>query len=227
VSLQDLILCIIFLFLTFISARNIPSLLSLTVFSRLKLGLGGNYALTTTARYLIILVGIILALNKIEITWSKVQWLAAAITLGIGFGLKEIFANFVAGIILLFERPIRLGDIVTVGEVSGLVTESDTKLATEVLYQILTDHPHVMEEPKPDIRFMAFGASSLDFSIRGFVSCVDHLGATQSELHYLIDDAFREHNIEIAFPQQDIHVRSLPQEAVPNHLVHPENPSHS
>ena len=276
VSLQDLILCIIFLFLTFISARNIPSLLSLTVFSRLKLGLGGNYALTTTARYLIILVGIILALNKIEITWSKVQWLAAAITLGIGFGLKEIFANFVAGIILLFERPIRLGDIVTVGEVSGLVTEikirattiqqfnnrellvpnkefitsqlinwtlkdtilrfeiklglaygSDTKLATEVLYQILTDHPHVMEEPKPDIRFMAFGASSLDFSIRGFVSCVDHLGATQSELHYLIDDAFRKHNIEIAFPQQDIHVRSLPQEAVPNHLVHPENPSHS
>ena len=71
-----------------------------------------------------------MALNKVGITWDKVQWLAAAITLGIGFGLQEIFANFVAGLILLFERPIRLGDIVTVGNVSGKVTEIKIRATT-------------------------------------------------------------------------------------------------
>lgn len=260
VSLQDLLLTVVFFALTFIAARNIPGLLSLTLFSRINLGPGGNFALTTTVRYLIVLVGVVLALSQIGITWGKVQWLAAAITLGIGFGLQEIFANFVAGIILLFERPIRLGDVVTVRDISGRVTQikirattiqqfnnrellvpnkefitsqlvnwtlkdsvlrfevnvgiaygSDTGKATEVLEGILRDHPNVLDEPKPDVLFVSFGNSTLDFVVRGFVANVDHLISAQSELHYQIDQAFREAGIEIAFPQQDIHVRSLPE----------------
>lgn len=260
VSFQDLLLSLVFLILTFISARNIPSLLSLTLFSRINLGPGGNFALTTTVRYLIVLVGVVLALQQIGITWGKVQWLAAAITLGIGFGLQEIFANFVAGIILLFERPIRLGDVVTVGEISGKVTQikirattiqqfnnrellvpnkefitsqlvnwtlkdsvlrfevpvgiaygSDTEMATDILVGILKDHPHVLDEPKPDVLFVNFGNSTLDFMVRGFVGSVEHLISAKSDLHYRIDHSFREAGIEIAFPQQDIHLRSLPE----------------
>lgn len=261
VTLQDLFLAILLAVGTISAAKNIPGLLSLTVFNRLKLGPGGNFALTTTARYLIVLIGLVLAFGKIGITWGKVQWLAAAVTLGIGFGLQEIFANFVAGIIMLFERPVRLGDVVTVGEVSGKVTQinirattiqqfnnrellvpnrefitnqlvnwtlrdtvlrfdlmvgiaygSDTRKAEEILNKILADHPKVLSEPSPDVLFFAFGASTLDFKVRGFVESVDDFIKTQSEVHFLIDDAFREAGIEIAFPQQDIHIRSLPSE---------------
>ncbi len=260
VSLQDLFLTIIFFMVTFMSARNLPGLLSLTLFSRINLGPGGNFALTTTVRYLIVLVGVVLALQQIGITWGKVQWLAAAITLGIGFGLQEIFANFVAGIIMLFERPVRLGDVVTVGDISGRVTQikirattiqqfnnrellvpnkefitsqlvnwtlkdsvlrleipvgiaygSDTAKATEVFKSVLKKHPHVLDEPKPDILFENFGNSTLDFRVRGFVSGVSHLISVRSDLHYEIDNALREVGIEIAFPQQDIHLRTLPE----------------
>jgi len=261
VSLQDVFLAILMIAITFIAARNIPSLLSLTLFNRINLGPGGNFALTTTARYLIVLIGVVLAFNQIEITWGKVQWLAAAITLGIGFGLQEIFANFVAGIIMLFERPIRLGDVVTVGDVSGKVTQinirattiqqfnnrellvpnkefitsqlvnwtlrdtvlrfevvvgiaygSDTRKAAEILKGILDHHPKVIAEPKPDVLFTAFGASTLDFTARGFVGNVEDLVSGKSDIHYLIDDAFREAGIEIAFPQQDIHIRSITEQ---------------
>ncbi len=265
VTLQDLLLTFVFFALTFVAARNIPGLLSLTLFNRIKLGPGGNFALTTTVRYIIVLTGIVLALGQIGITWGKVQWLAAAVSLGIGFGLQEIFANFVAGIILLFERPIRLGDIVTVGNISGSVTEikirattikqfnnrellvpnkefitsqlvnwtlndsilrleiqvgiaygSDTAKARSILEKLLKDHPNIMDDPGPSVFFMGFGASTLDFEARGFVPSADFLMGTKSELHYQIDDAFREAGIEIAFPQQDIHVRSFPQGFVPS-----------
>ncbi len=261
ITLQDIFLSILIAMITFVAARNIPSLLSLTVFNRINLGPGGNFALTTTARYLIVLIGVVLALGHIGITWGKVQWLAAAITLGIGFGLQEIFANFVAGIIMLFERPVRLGDVVTVGDVSGKVTQinirattiqqfnnrellvpnkefitsqlvnwtlrdtvlrfelvvgiaygSETRKASGILKKILDDHPKVIAEPKPDVLFTAFGASTLDFTVRGFVGCVEDLISSQSEIHYLIDDAFREAGIEIAFPQQDIHIRSVTEQ---------------
>jgi potassium efflux system protein len=260
VTLQDLLLSLVFFVLTFVAARNIPSLLSLTLFSRIKLGPGGNFALTTTARYLIVLVGIVIALAQIGVTWGKVQWLAAAVSLGIGFGLQEIFANFVAGIILLFERPIRLGDIVTVGDISGKVTQikirattiqqfnnrellvpnkefitsqlvnwtlkdsvlrfeipigiaygSDTEKASRILREIVEGHEKVLDDPAPAILFSSFGNSTLDFLLRGFVASVDDLLPTQSEIHYQIDNAFREAKIEIAFPQQDIHLRTLPE----------------
>ena len=260
VTLQDVLLTLVFLVLTFVAASNIPGVLSLVLFSRINMGPGGNFALTTTFRYLIVLAGIVIALGQIGITWGKVQWLAAAVTLGIGFGLQEIFANFVAGIILLFERPIRIGDIVTVGDISGSVTQirirattikqfnrrellvpnkefitsqlvnwtlndsilrlevpvgiaygSDTGKATQILEKLLKDHPHVMEDPGPVVLFMTFGNSTLDFEARAFVASAEFLLSTKSELHYQIDNAFREAGIEIAFPQQDVHVRSLPE----------------
>ncbi|MBK1832650.1 mechanosensitive ion channel domain-containing protein [Roseibacillus ishigakijimensis] len=260
VSWQDVLLSAFFFFLTFIAARNIPGLLSLSVFNRLNLGPGGNFAFTTVVRYFIVFVGVFVGLAKIGITWDKVQWLAAAITLGIGFGLQEIFANFVAGLILLFERPIRLGDIVTVGEVSGKVTEirmrattiqqfnnrelvvpnkdfitnqlnnwtlrdtvlrfeipvgiaygSDTRLAKQLLEEILENHPYVLADPAPAVVFNAFGESTLDFLIRAYVGEVGHLVDTQSELHFQIDDAFRAAGVEIAFPQQDLNLRTLPE----------------
>ncbi len=121
VSLADLLLSIAVLVLTFSTARNLPGLLDVVVFRRLPFGSSTAYALSTCARYLVSTIGLILAFQAVSIGWSKVQWLVAAMSLGLGFGLQEIFGNFVSGIILLFEQRIRVDDIVTVGEVSGKV----------------------------------------------------------------------------------------------------------
>ena len=93
----------------------------------------------------------------------------------------------------------------------GIAYGSDTRKATEILTKILADHPHVLSDPAPAVIFQNFGASSLDFLMRAHVGRVEVLVDTQSEIHYQIDDAFREAGIEIAFPQQDIHLRSVPE----------------
>jgi len=257
VSLQDLAAAFITLLLTYVAARNIPGLLELTVFRRLKLAPGSSFAFTTTIRYLIVVTGVVIAFGMIDITWGKVQWIAAAITLGIGFGLQEIFANFVAGLIILFERPIRLGDVATVGDVSGKISQicirattirqfnsrelivpnkefitgklvnwtlsdsilrfeivvgiaygSDTKKATEILLKVAQDNPKILKEPAPDVLFDDFGDSALIFPLRAHVGHIDDLLPARNEIRYAIDDAFREADIEIAFPQTDIHIRS-------------------
>ena len=73
------------------------------------------------------LAGLALAFDAIGIGWSSIQWLVAAIGVGLGFGLQEIFANFISGLIILFERPIRVGDVVSVGDVSGTVSRIRTR----------------------------------------------------------------------------------------------------
>jgi potassium efflux system protein len=71
--------------------------------------------------YIIIGGGIVAALSALGLQWGQLQWLVAALGVGIGFGLQEIVANFISGLIILFERPIRVGDIVTIGDKDGVV----------------------------------------------------------------------------------------------------------
>jgi potassium efflux system protein len=106
---------------TLIAARNIGGLLDAMLLGRLALQPDANYAIKTVTRYAIAGVGIVTAANLFGITWSRAQWLVAALGVGLGFGLQEIVANFVSGLIVLAERPIRVGDTVTVGEVTGTV----------------------------------------------------------------------------------------------------------
>jgi hypothetical protein len=81
-------------------------------------------------RYAIAIGGTVVGLGYLGMRWSQLQWLAAALTVGLGFGLQEIFANFVSGLILLFERPFRVGDTITVGDLSGRVTRIRTRATT-------------------------------------------------------------------------------------------------
>jgi potassium efflux system protein len=263
VTLQDLLLALLILAITFVAARNIPGLLEIAILQRLPLKAGERYAIVTVAKYTITVVGLVIGFGAIGIGWAKVQWLAAAMVVGLGFGLQEIFANFVSGLILLFERPIRLGDTVTVGDVTGEVTRiqirattitdwnrkelvipnkafvtgqvinwtlsdstlrviitvgiaygSDTQLAEEILSKIAHENRLVLEQPKPKALFVEFGESSLNFELRVFVSSVDYLLKVRHQLHKSIDQEFRAAGIEIAFPQRDIHVRSI-RDALP------------
>jgi potassium efflux system protein len=121
VTLADLLLGTSVLVLSVLAARNLPALLELLVLQRLKVAVGERNAIATLARYLLFTAGIVVAFQSIGLGWAKVQWLLAAVSVGLGFGLQEIFANFVSGLILLFERPIRVGDVVTVGTTTGRV----------------------------------------------------------------------------------------------------------
>ena len=82
---------------------------------------GGRYAVATLTRYAIVAATALGVLGMLGASWSQMGWAVAALSVGIGFGLQEIVANFISGLILLFERPIRVGDMVTIGDATGTV----------------------------------------------------------------------------------------------------------
>lgn len=90
----------------------------------------------------------------------------------------------------------------------GVAYGSDTELVRESLMEIARAHPHVLKHPEPWVLFSDFGASSLDFVLRVWIDDIDYSLKTISELRFEIDKEFRKHNIEIAFPQMDLHIRS-------------------
>jgi potassium efflux system protein len=269
ITLGSFVTALIIIIMTFITARNVPGLLEIVVLRRLPIDAALRFAVTTVCRYIIVIVGVVLAFTKIGIGWSKVQWLVAAITVGLGFGLQEIFANFISGLIILFEQPVRVDDVVTVGDVTGTVTKikirattirkwdqrelvvpnkefitgrlinwtlsdkilrrdfivgiaygSDIAKAEKTLYEVAQANPYVLENPKPIVLFKSFGDSSLEFELRVYVSGIDNYLPVWHGINCAIDDAFRKAGIEIAFPQRDLHIRSV-QTNIPVDLSRP------
>ncbi|WP_456267757.1 mechanosensitive channel MscK [Kushneria sp. AK178] len=130
VTLADVMTALIIVGLMVIMARNLPGLLEVMVLSRLNLKQGSAYAVTSLLSYTIVGSGIVAALGTLGVTWDKLQWLVAALSVGLGFGLQEIFANFISGLIILFERPIRIGDTITLGNLHGTVSRIRIRATT-------------------------------------------------------------------------------------------------
>jgi len=130
ISLWDVGLNVLVLFLMVVAARNLPGLLEIAILEPMKVGRGGRYAISKLTSYAIYTVGTVLAFRLMGIGWGDVQWLVAAMSVGLGFGLQEIFSNLVSGLIILFERPIRIGDTVTIGNVSGTVSRMRMRATT-------------------------------------------------------------------------------------------------
>ena len=261
VTLVDLVVAVVVLILTGVAYRNVSGLLEITLFDRFHVKKAGRYAISQLAKYVVFVVGVVWVLGAVGVRWASIQWLVAAMTVGLGFGLQEIFANFISGLIILFERPIRVGDTVTVGETSGTVTRirirattitdwdckellvpnkefvtgrlvnwtlsdkilrvtlkvgiaygSDTSLAEKQLRKVAAEHPRVLKDPEPVVLFHEFGESSLNFELRVYIEGISHYIQTRHDLNRAIDEAFRQAGIEIAFPQRDIHVRSVASE---------------
>jgi len=258
ITVGSMLQALAFLLGSLAAARYLPPLLELGVLRRLTLSAGVGNAVTTLLGYALVLVGILGSAGAVGLSWSQVQWLAAAVSVGLGFGLQEIFANFVSGLILLFERQIRIGDTVTLGGVTGTVKKinirattivdwenkelivpnrefvtsqltnwtlsdtilrltvlvgiaygSDTELAERLLLETARKNPNVLDDPVPVVVFSSFGDNSLNFELRVFVPHVRYVVPARHQLHMKIDEAFREAGIEIAFPQRDLHLRSV------------------
>ncbi len=256
VTLSNLLIGVAIGIITLIAARNLPGLLEFTFLQRLSIEPGTRYAVTAISRYFIVVVGLFIAFERIGADWSQMQWIIAALGVGVGFGLQEIVANFVSGLIILFERPVRVGDVVTIGDLSGTVSRiqiratsitdwdnheilvpnkslitdkvvnwtltepvtrilikigiaygSDTVLAQRVMLETVKANSLVLEAPPPTVFFLEFGDSSLNYEIRAFVAQPAHRLLVLHELHMALDRAMREHNIEIPFPQRDLHLK--------------------
>lgn len=258
ITIADAVFAVIVLWVTVNLAKNVPGLLEVLVLQYLPMDAGGRYAASSLVRYVMTVVGIVIALGMVGIGWAKVQWLVAALSIGLGFGLQELFANFVCGLILLFERPIRVGDIVTVGDTTGIATKiqirattirdwdrkeyivpnkelitgrllnwtltdtvnrvvvnvgvaygSDTDRARQLLFTILQEDADVLDDPIPLVTFEGFGDSTLNFVIRCYLPNLDNRLEVVHRLHTTIHRRFGAEGIEIAFPQRDIHVRTV------------------
>ncbi|MEJ5043500.1 mechanosensitive channel MscK [Pseudomonas sp. B21-036] len=130
ISLGDLLGALVIIGITFALAGNLPGLLEVLVLSRLNLAQGSAYATTTLLSYVIAGVGFVTTLSTLGVSWDKLQWLVAALSVGLGFGMQEIFANFISGIMILFERPVRIGDTITIGNLSGTVSKIRIRATT-------------------------------------------------------------------------------------------------
>ncbi|MBN1853712.1 MAG: mechanosensitive ion channel, partial [Pirellulales bacterium] len=129
-TLADVLLSVATLIVMYLLARNIPGLLELSILEHLPLDSGARYAVSNLTRYTLVIVGLSIAGSFIGISWQSIQWLVAAVGIGLGFGLQEIFANFVSGIVLLFEQPLRVGDVVSLGNTTGVVSRIRIRATT-------------------------------------------------------------------------------------------------
>ncbi|TFH85598.1 mechanosensitive channel MscK [Billgrantia azerbaijanica] len=253
VSVADLFTALLIVLLTLMMARNLPGLLEVSVLSRLELAQGSAYAISSLLSYTIVGTGVVAALGTLGVAWSQLQWLVAALGVGLGFGLQEIFANFVSGLIILFERPVRIGDTITLGNLTGTVSKirirattvtdfdrkeiiipnktfvtdqlinwslsdtitrvvltygvaygSDHRLVHRLLRLAAEENPRVLADPEPQVFFMNYAESTLDFELRIFVNSLgDRLFATD-ELNCRVGELFAEHGVDIAFNQLDV-----------------------
>lgn len=130
ITLGSVLIAVLVLIITTQLVRNMPALLELALLQHLSLTPGTGYAVTTITKYLLILIGGLSGFSMLGVDWSKLQWLVAALGVGLGFGLQEIFANFISGLIILFEKPIRIGDTVTIRDLTGSITRINTRATT-------------------------------------------------------------------------------------------------
>lgn len=271
VTLTNVLISLPIVILTFIIVRNAPGLMETALLQRLPLEKAVRYAITTLASYLLAAIGLILAAGTLGLHWDSIQWVVAGLGVGLGFGLQEIFANFISGVILLFEQPIRVGDVVTLDGTTGVVSRirmrattitnwdrqelvvpnkdfitgrlvnwtltdttnrvvvtvgiaygSNTQEACQILQQICDDHADVLTEPAPLISFEGFGDSALTVVLRFYLASLDRRLQVIHEVHTAIHDRFNAAGIELAFPQRDIHIRSIDDARLLDRLVKPQ-----
>ncbi len=226
---------------------------------RTSLDEGQKFALARGTGYLIFVLGFVIGLQSAGVNLQSLAVFGGALGIGLGLGLQNIANNFLSGLILLVERPIKVGDRIEVGDLNGDVVHiaarstwirtndniviivpnsefitgrvtnwtandrqirfaipvgvsysSDPDRVREILLEVASSHPDVLENPAPDVRFVGFGNSSLDFELRVWTTRqVQTPKVLQSDLYFAIFRAFRRHDIEIPFPQRDLHIRSV------------------
>ncbi len=258
VTLLSILYFLLLLFLLFYITSKLRKWVVYKLLSKSKIDIGVRIAVGTIIRYIVLVIGIIIVLQSVGINLSAITVLAGALGVGIGFGLQNITNNFVSGIIILFERPIKVGDRIEMGDVSGDVISISMRATTivtndnisiivpnsdfisskvinwshtdrnirfnfpvsvsykedplnikKLLLEVAIDNESILKEPKPDVLFKGFGDSSLDFNLRVWTrEYINRPNVLKSQIYYAVFEKFKKHNVEIPFPQRDLHIKN-------------------
>jgi len=244
-------------------SKIVKNRILIKILNKFNIEQGVQFTFTRISQYLIVFIGIVIAFQFIGVDLTGLAVVLGFLSVGIGFGLQNITSNFIAGIILLFERPINVGDRVTVGDTEGDVQHinirsttirslnniayivpnsefistivinwshgdkklrvdldvsvsynSDLDLVLKVLNDIAKENNDVLRSPEPEVHFREFGDSSWNMKLRVWIAHPQRHYYVRSELNCEIVRKFRQHGIEIPFPQRDLHLRSTV--AIPN-----------
>lgn len=252
-------LLIFFGFLTAfaIAGGIIKRILHKNVLPRFEIESGLRYTLARVSQYIIVSIGVLISFQFVGIDLSSLAVIFGLLSVGIGFGLQNITSNFISGLIVLFERPISVGDRVSVGGVEGDVIEiniratkirtlnnisiivpnsefvasnvinyshgdstyrldlsvgvsynSDLDVVLKALQEVIDENNEILSYPESQIHLAEFGDSSWNMQIRVWIPDVKRYPITRNELNQAIVHKFREREIEIPFPQRDLHMRS-------------------
>ncbi len=259
ITLAFLAETVLFLVILGFVASLTRRLLQNRVLSRTSLDTGQQFAYSRISSYIVYLLGLVVGLQTAGVNLSSLLVVGGAVGIGVGLGLQNLANNFVSGLVLLFERPIKLGDRVEVGGVLGDVVRmagrstwvctnenvviivpnsefissrvvnwtandrrvrfsipvgvsysSDPAKVREILMTTAGGHADVLHDPPPDVQFLGFGDSALNFELRVWTTTkVQTPKMLASDLYYAIFDDFRKEGIEIPFPQRDLHLKSV------------------
>lgn len=257
-ALSDVVIALVIFVIGLTVTRAVQRWLENRYLPHTKLDVGLKTSIRTTFGYIGVIIAGMVAFSFLGLDLQNIAIVAGALSVGIGFGLQSIVNNFVSGLILLAERPIKVGDWIVVGGeqgyvrrinvratevetfdrqtvivpnsdlISGVVKnwmhhdttgriivgvgvayDSDPEQVRDILLAIARDNEHLLAYPAPNVYFMEFGASSLDFELRAYLANIDQSLTVKSELRFEIMRRFREAGIEIPFPQQDVHLRDM------------------
>lgn len=255
-----ILFAIVLFSLVYVTSGWVRSNLEQKWLAKANIDRGAHETIVTIIGYLGVSIAILVGLSVAGVTFTNLAIIAGALSVGIGFGLQNIVNNFVSGLILLFERPIKRGDWIVVGNTEGYVKKisirsthiqtfdrsdvivpnsdlisnqvtnwmlydksgrvrvpigvaygSDTEKVKNILLELANSHDEVIKnntEYPISALFLGFGDSSLNFELRCHIKNIDKRLNVLSDLNYKLDAMFREHNVEIPFPQRDIHIRS-------------------
>lgn len=254
-----LIKCAVFLFLLSLFSRFVRRFLATRVLTHTSMDRGQQYAFVRGTGYVIFLLGLIIGLDTTGLNLRSLLVLGGALGVGIGFGLQNIVANVVAGIVILWEGPVKVGDFIDVGSTRGEVIrigargtwvqtydnevmivpnsefinsrvanwtandrtvritiplgvsyDSDLEVVRDLLLDIAKRNEQVLADPAPVVLVTGFGDNSVNINLRVSTTLTTgRTGLFKSDLFMEIFLVFREKKIEMPYPQQDVHVRSL------------------
>jgi small-conductance mechanosensitive channel len=254
----SIIYLLVLLTLLFVLSNKLKNLLVERVLGHTKLDLGARQAIGTISRYFILFIGFLIILQTVGINLTTLNVLAGAVGIGVGFGLQNIASNFISGLIILFERPVQVGDRIEIENVNGKVISigarstivrtndnitiivpnskfisenvinwsfegkkvrfrvpigvaynADINLAKRLLLKVADDNGDVLKEPKPSVRLIQFGDSAINLELWVWSrEKLQRKAAFISDLNFAIWEKFRANNVEIPFPQTDLHIRS-------------------
>ncbi|BDD04099.1 mechanosensitive ion channel family protein [Aureibacter tunicatorum] len=257
-SVLNFLVALVILYLFAENLRRILIKRVLTRFEKLK-----SYSSTVAAvmKYTILVIGFFIIAQSLGINLSSIYVLFGSLGVGIGIGLQNIAENLISGVIIFFERPLKVGDRVEVDDIVGQIQDIGPRATTvltndnisvivpnsrfvsnlvinwshndskvrfhfpvgvsykedpdrvkTVLLEILSNHKDILDHPKPEIWFTNYGDSSLDFEIVVWTETMTNVPKVlKSELYFEIFKKFSEYNIEIPFPQRDLHLKEVPE----------------